>query len=126
MVEAAVQTVAKLLSPMLRSFEVNPFRALRLKVNVTTTDAAFQAERVLTLARAGLEPDEPDVLPWLPKVEIYEVQQAAQIVEEPLARLVEQFFWFDLVRDPQATKIQSLLTDFNGTELRQYFELETP
>src|SRR4051812_45259027 len=89
-------------SPALRGFELNAFRVLRLCVRASTAAAGFQAESVLTLARLGLQPEEEDLLPWLPAADPVELQQAAQVVEEPHARLKEQLLWFDLERDPHA------------------------
>ena len=93
----------------LRGFEINPFRILRLSVRASTGAAAFQAESVLTLARLGLQPEEEDLLPWLPSAGPYELQQAAQLVEEPLSRLKEQLLWFDLERDPHAVLLREAL-----------------
>ncbi|HVG19626.1 MAG TPA: hypothetical protein VNI02_11275 [Blastocatellia bacterium] len=124
MPEATLQTVTRLSSPALRAFESNPFRVLRLATNASTSDGSFQAERVLTLLRAGLSAAEEDVLPWLPSASTYEVQQAAQIVEEPLARLAEQLLWFDFVRDPNAASLKSLLRELTDEALQKYFEQE--
>jgi len=122
--EAVLQTVSNISSPALRSFESNPFRILRLAVNATTSEAAIQAERVLTLMRAGLAPEESDPLPWLPPASTYEVQQAAQTVEEPLARLTEQLLWFDTGRDPEAAQLRALLRELTDEELQKHFKEE--
>jgi hypothetical protein len=73
-----------------------------------------------TLARAGIAPDKPDPLPWLPPIEIYEIQSAAQSVEEPFVRLTEQLLWFDAVRDNSAINIQSVLLNLKGEALQKY------
>jgi hypothetical protein len=119
------QPAAKLSSPALRGFELNPFRVLRLPVNATTSEASFQAERILTLTRAGLPPEEPDALPWLPPAGVYEIQQAAQTVEEPLMRLTEQLLWFDLVRDADGAKVQSMIRDLSLDVLWEHLKAET-
>jgi hypothetical protein len=107
-------------SPVLRQFELNPFRLLRLPVSATTTDAALQAEAVLTLSRAGLPPEEADPLPWLPEANASELQKAAQTVEEPLMRVREQLLWFDLAHDEAAPLLQSALYDPQGEAARRY------
>ncbi len=112
-------------SPALRAFELNPFRILRLDVNVSTSDAANQAENALTLERVGLTPDEPDPLPWLPAAGSYELQQAAQSMEEPLVRLKHQMLWFDCVRDPAAELMKSALREPQGTSAQQYLSEKT-
>jgi hypothetical protein len=124
MQEVTLQTVSRLSSPALRWFETNPFRVLRLAADASASDAAFQAERVLTLMRADLPPAEEDVLPWLPPANVYEAQQAAQTVEEPLARLTEQMLWFDFARDPNADLLCSLLRGLSDEALHSYFEGE--
>lgn len=116
----ALQTISKPSSPMLRSFEINPFRVLRLPVDVSTNEASIQAERISTLARAEIPPDEPDPLPWLPPTGIYEIQPAAQKIEEPFLRLTEQLLWFDFVRDASPTSIKSVLLNLKGGELPKY------
>ena len=109
-------------SPTLRAFELNPFRVLRLEVDVSTADAANRAEKALTLERVGLEPSEPDPLAWLPAAGSYELQQAAQMMEEPLVRLKHQMLWFDCVRDPAAETLRVALGDLENPALRQYLK----
>jgi nucleotide-binding universal stress UspA family protein len=124
MSEATLQNVSRHSSPALRGFESNPFRVLRLAANASTSEASFQAERALTMMRAGLPPAGEDVLPWLPPASVYEAQQAAQTVEEPLARLSEQLFWFDLTRDRTADSLQSVLRGLTEESLQKYFDGE--
>lgn len=124
MSEATVQNVSRHSSPALRGFESNPFRVLRLAANASTSEASFQAERVLTLMRAGLPPAGEDILPWLPPASAYEAQQAAQTVEEPLARLTDQLLWFDLVRDRTADSLRSVLRGLTEESLQKYFDGE--
>jgi len=109
MIATASPPLPKTRSPALRGFELNPFRVLRLPVQASTSEAGFQAESILTLARLGLHPDEEDLLPWLPPAGPYELQQAAQVVEEPLMRLREQLLWFDFARDPHAALLKDAL-----------------
>jgi hypothetical protein len=124
MIEYLSQPVSRLLSPTLRGFEINPFRVLRLPVHATTSEASFQAERALTLVRAGLSPEEPDPLPWLPPTGIYELQQAAQTIEEPLLRLTEQLLWFDFVRDSSSESLQLMLREFKWEILSKHLNEE--
>jgi hypothetical protein len=128
MMREGLQTISKSSSPMLRNFEVNPFRILRLPINATTNGAALQAEQIATLARAEIAPTEPDPLPWLPPTSIYEVQQAAQTVEEPFLRLTEQLFWFDIIHDTSATNIQAVLLKLEQEMLQKYIseKIELP
>lgn len=124
MSEAILPNVSRLSSPALRGFECNPFRVLRLATNASTSEASFQAERALTLMRAGLPPSGDDLLPWLPPASTYDAQQSAQTIEEPLARLTEQLLWFDLVHDRTADSLQSVLRELTDESLRKYFESE--
>ncbi len=115
-------------SPALNAFEFNPFRVLRIPVNVPTSDAATQAENALTLERVGLSLDDPDPLPWLPAVGSYELQQAAQAVEEPLVRLKHQMLWFDCVRDTNAALLREALADPRDAAGQEYLseDVELP
>jgi hypothetical protein len=122
MSEATTQSVSRHSSPALRGFESNPFRVLRLAADATTSEASFQAERALTLMRAGLPPSGEDVVPWLPPASAYEAQQAAQTVEEPLARLTEQLLWFDLARDLTADSLRAVLRGLTEESLQKYFD----
>jgi hypothetical protein len=108
------------ISPALRAFELNPFRILRLDVTATTSDAVNRAENALTLARIGLSLDEPDAMPWLTAPGDYELQQAAQTIEEPLARLKRQMLWFDRVRDPNAALLFEALREPRGPAMQEY------
>lgn len=120
----SLQMEARGLSPGLVEFAHNPFRILRLEVDCGTGEAAVQAERVLTLNRAGLAPQQADLLGWLPPTQIYELQQAAQKIEEPLQRLVEQLFWFDCVRDQAVLLLKAALADPRRETLEAYFATE--
>jgi hypothetical protein len=125
MVSTLLQPVSRLSSPTLRGFETNPFRLLRLPVSATTSEATFQAERILTLARAELQPEEADPLPWLPPPGIYEIQQAAQTIEEPLLRLTEQLLWFDFARDTSSAPLQETLHKLDWEMLRKHVNEES-
>jgi hypothetical protein len=114
------QPASKVSSPLLHSFEVNPFRILRLDADISTNDASIQAERIITLARANIPPEEPDLLPWAPAADIYEIQSAAQTIEEPFLRLTDQLLWFDTVRDIAGTDIRTVLRDIRGKDLSRY------
>jgi hypothetical protein len=61
----------------------------------------WQAGKVLSLARLNLPLQDPDPIPWLPGNNEIEVKKAAQKLEEPLQRVVEQLFWFDFECDPK-------------------------
>ena len=97
--------------PTLLSFALNPFRILRLPVSATTSEAAIQAETVLTFAQMAMAPDAPDPLPWLPQPELPELQQAAQAVEEPLLRLRHQLQWFDFADDLRGAELAAALRE---------------
>lgn len=111
-------------SPILRAFEQNPLRVLRLEVNATTNDAASRAESALTLERVGMTLDETDLLPWLSAPSTYELQQTAQTVEEPLARLLKQMLWFDRVRDTEASLLTKALSEPFGQAVSEYLQTE--
>lgn len=116
----SIATAPRQNSPVLRAFELNPFRVLRLQSNVSTADAANEAQSVLTLDRVGLPPDNPDPLPWLPRPGSYDLQQAAQAIEEPLVRLRYQLLWFDLTRDADRELLQTALAEPWSETCRQY------
>ncbi len=111
---------ARHLSPALLAFALNPFRILRVATSATTAEAAFGAERVLTLARAEMSPDKPDPLPWLPTPGFPELQQAAQSIEEPLLRLRHQLLWFDFTLDRCGPALAAALRDRDQPALASY------
>jgi hypothetical protein len=110
-------------SPGLTLFRKNPFRLLRLSTRATEEEAVWKAQRILTQLRAGLELTEPDLLPWLPPGDELDVQEAAQKLEEPLRRLVEQLLWFDLAQAPQADVLARSLTTQDQAGLKGYLDL---
>ena len=79
-------------STELSQFRLSPFRVLRLPVVATSAEVWWQAEKVLSLVRLNLPPQESDPIPWLPGNDEMEIKQAAQKLEEPLQRVVEQLF----------------------------------
>ena len=111
-------------SPALRGFELNPFRVLRLQGSLSAADAVLLAENALTLKRVGLPPDDREILPWRPDPALYDLQQAAQAIEEPLVRLKQQLLWFDFGRDPHGELLQQALEDPRGSASAAYFGLE--
>ena len=95
-------------SPVLNQFRLNPFRVLRVATTVGVDEAIWKAEEALTRLRAGLPAVEPDSLPWLPPPDEQETRQAVQRIEEPLRRLTDQLFWFDLTVGPDADRLWAL------------------
>lgn len=111
-------------SPILNHFRLNPFRALRLPINVRPEEAVWKAEEIIHLERAGLPPAEPCLLPWLPKVEEFEIQQAIQTMEEPFQRLLQQVLYFDLIHDAQAAVLIDVLVDPSFERAANYLAIE--
>ncbi|HEY4238303.1 MAG TPA: hypothetical protein VGM88_00730 [Kofleriaceae bacterium] len=108
---------ALLRSAGLGQFRKNPFRLLRLPANATAQQAVWQCDKALARARVGMPLPEADPVPWLPPGDEIELQEAAQTMESPLARLVEQMLWFG---DDQ-TLAAALAAQDAGT-LRAYLE----
>jgi hypothetical protein len=96
-------------SPGLNRFRRSPFRILRLPASATSKQAVWKADKVLALARVGMPLPGVEPLPWLPAADELEIQQAAQAMEEPLRRLIEQLLWFDFEVDPRAEILQGAL-----------------
>lgn len=109
-------------SPTLRAFQCNLFRVLRMDVRLTSEQSAHCAEEFRTLERVGLEPDRSQLLPWLPAVDSYDLQQASRSVEEPLLRLKQQLFWFDPADDHIG--LQLALAELDGAALRRFLECD--
>ncbi|MEO8699996.1 MAG: hypothetical protein ABI867_08125 [Kofleriaceae bacterium] len=103
-------------SPGLNQFRKNPFRLLRLPITATAKQAVWQCDKALARARVGMALPDPDPVPWLAAGDEIEIQEAAQTMESPLARLVEQLLWFD---DPE---ILAALAAEDATKLRGYLE----
>jgi hypothetical protein len=107
----------RLSSPILRRFESSPFRVLQIPIDVSVEAASLLAERQLTLARAGIDSAEGRLLPWLSEPDFHIIQQASQTIEEPLVRVVDQLFWFDLTRDPNSVALTQALSALSGDTL---------
>jgi hypothetical protein len=107
-------------SPALGQFRANPFRVLRVPTDLGADQAIWKAEETLTRLRAGLPPADPDLLPWLPEPDETETRQAVQRIEEPLRRLTEQVFWFDLERDPDGDLLRRALATLGPALLNDY------
>ena len=114
---------ALLRSPGLSQFRKSPFRLLRLPTNATAKQAVWQCDKALARARVGMTLPDPDPVPWLPNGDEIEIQEAAQTMESPLARLVEQLLWFDVIDDADGGALHSALTNSDGPQLRAYLNL---
>lgn len=117
-------------SELLRSvavthFRKNPFRLLRLPVHVKAQEAVWAAGKLATMRRAGLAPPERDLLPWLPDADEVDAHEALQRLEEPLRRLVDQLFWFDLEGDHDGAALMRALIAGDGGELAAYLAKNT-
>lgn len=100
----------QLRSPVLNNLRLNPFRILDVPNDVTSEEAVWKSEELLTLKRAGLPRHGDLLLPWLSDADDFEVHQAVQTIEEPLRRLVSQLFWFDLDNDASAEAFRTVLS----------------
>src|SRR6185503_12810984 len=98
-------------SPGLAQYRKSPFRLLRLPVNATAKQAVWQCDKALARARVGMTLPDPDPTPSLPPGDAIEIQEASQTMESPLARLVEQIMWFDLVEDVDGKLLEAGLTN---------------
>jgi hypothetical protein len=119
MSQAAAATVdepapdrARVRSPGLAQFRKSPFRLLRLPLTATAQQAVWQCDKALARARVGMSLPDPDPLPWLPPGDELELQEAAQTMESPLARLVEQLLWFE------RPEVRAALAAADGAALR--------
>jgi hypothetical protein len=110
-------------SPVLGQFRTIPLRVLRLQPDVSVDEAIWQAEAALTRLRAGLPSPEPDLLPWLPEPDEPEIRQAVQRIEEPLHRLADALFWFDLAHDPDGDLLRRALAELDPALLNNYLDL---
>ena len=115
---------ASLRSPGLSQFRKTPFRLLRLPTNATAKQAVWQCDKALARARVGMSLPDPDPVPWLPPGDEIEIQEAAQTMESPLARLVEQLLWFDVINDGDGGALLDALTTADGNALRNYLNLQ--
>ena len=110
-------------SPGLSQFRKSPFRLLRLPTHATAKQAVWQCDKALARARVGMSLPDPDPVPWLPPGDEIEIQEAAQTMESPLARLVEQLLWFDVIDDADGGALHGALTSADGVQLRAYLNL---
>lgn len=108
----------------LDAFRINPFRVLRVPVSVATEQAVWEAERLIARVRVGVEPKTPDPIPFLPKVDEIEIQKAAQIIEEPLQRLIHQTLYFDLDADPRGEALATALSASDLAALEAYMRVD--
>jgi hypothetical protein len=111
-------------SPGLTQFRRSPFRLLRLTSTATAKQAVWQCDKALARARVGMSLPDPDPVPWLPSGDELDLQESAQTMESPLARLVEQLLWFD-DRDAGAepdhgASLLAALAAADGDALRDY------
>lgn len=110
----------------LNQFRKSPFRLLRLPTTASAKQAVWQCDKALARARVGMALPDPDPVPWLPNGDEIELQEAAQTMESPLARLVEQLLWFDFAEDPYGQQLQAALTAADGNQLRAYAAVQQP
>lgn len=131
MTDAAIATQTPDARELLRSvglnqFRKSPFRLLRLPATATAKQAVWQCDKALARARVGMTLPDPDRVPWLPPGDEVELQEAAQTMESPLARLVEQLLWFDFENDPYGPQLDQALANADGTQLRAYAAVQQP
>jgi hypothetical protein len=89
-------------------------------VQAGVDEAIWRAEELLTRMRAGLVEASSDLVPWLGEPDEHEVRQAVQRIEEPLRRLVDELFWFDLASDPHGELLRKALTGMSAVDLEAY------
>lgn len=111
-------------SPGLGQFRKSPFRMLRLPPNATAKQAVWQCDKALARMRVGMALPDPDPVPWLAAGDEIELQEAAQTMESPLARMVEQLLWFDPADDPGGAELLSALTAGDGRRLHAVLAAE--
>lgn len=111
-------------SPGLGQFRKSPFRMLRLPPNATAKQAVWQCDKALARMRVGMALPDPDPVPWLAAGDEIELQEAAQTMESPLARMVEQLLWFDPADDPGGSDLLSALTAGDGRRLHAVLAAE--
>src|SRR5947209_1958489 len=104
-------------SPVLNQFHLNAYALLNLPFGATADEAIWKSEEMLTLARGEVSPPEINALSWLPAAQEQELRLAVQVLEEPLRRIAEQFFWFDFEGDPNGQNLKDAICDLDGTKL---------
>lgn len=107
-----------------RLFRCNPFRVLRIEVQTSSEAAVWQAEKILALHRSGVELPQPLLIPWLAPPDEFDIQQAAQQLEEPIRRLVDQVGWFDFHRDPHGALLRDALSSGAPELAERYIQAE--
>ena len=107
-------------SPGLDFFRVNPFRTLRIPIRIPAQEALWKSEKALSRLRAGLDPPEADLVPWLAAPDEFDIREGAQKLEEPLRRLREQILWFDFALDPRGSLLEDALSAQAGPLLAEY------
>ena len=95
---------------------------LRVSPSVGVDEAIWKAEEALTLLRAGLPRAESDLLPWMSDPDEPETRQAVQRIEEPLRRLTDELFWFDLDRDADGDLLRRALVTLEPAVLNEYLD----
>ncbi|HZN95351.1 MAG TPA: hypothetical protein VFB81_21715, partial [Myxococcales bacterium] len=110
-------------SPGLALFQRSPFRLLRLSVHAPEEEAHWKASRILAQLRARLPLAEPDLVSWLPPGDELDTQAASQRMEEPLQRVVDQLFWFDLTG---AAALEEALVRRDYAGLMKYLDEPAP
>jgi hypothetical protein len=111
-------------SPGLGQFRKSPFRMLRLPLSASAKQAVWQCDKALARMRVGMALPDPDPVPWLPAGDEIELQEAAQTMESPLARMVEQLLWFDPADDPGGAELLSSLSAGDGRRLHAMLAAE--
>jgi hypothetical protein len=120
--ELTPSAAAAIQSPGLDQFRKSPFRALRLATSVTPQQALWQGEKVLARVRVGMPLPGADPVPWLAPATELEIMDAVQVMEQPLARLVEQLLWFDFAAGPHGPALQEALAGADAEQLGAYCE----
>ena len=82
---------------MVGPYTHNPYRILGLPPLATMRDVSRRVSEFRAHHLLNINPTYPNDLPWLRPVDRSPdaIRQAAQRLEDPLARLEESLFWFD-------------------------------
>src|SRR5690606_7636103 len=95
-------------------------------IRIPAEEAVWKSEKALSRMRAGLEPPEPDLVPWLAPPDEFDIREGAQKMEEPLRRLREQLLWFDFGEDPHGRLLEAALSEQEGVLLGEYLAKDDP
>jgi hypothetical protein len=109
-------------SQVLSQFRTNPFRVLRVRPDVGVDEAIWRSEEALTRLRAGLGLPDGELIPWMAEPDEPEIRQAVQRIEEPLRRLTDQVFWFDLDQDPDGELLRQVLAALDPGLVNEYLD----